>query len=158
MNRCLRCGNSNRGSKPRYDCSCGFYLVPISARMLPVARLLDGYGFRIASATDKIFVVSVDERVEVTMLILDFAQEYDKRIFTDLPEGFSHEVYKLVDYDTGVFSTYSRIAHADQFFPALVPDKETRYALRAAVRRLYAWAEDMRESGRWHVYVLGGLI
>ena len=126
--------------------------------MLPVARLLDDMGFRVASATDKIYIVSVDETVEITMIIVDFAQEYDARIFSDLPEGYSHSTYRLVDFDTNTFNTYSRILLTDQFFPALSPDVETRRALRAAVRRLYAWAEDMRESGRWHVYVLGGLI
>lgn len=148
--RCLRCGAVKRGKKSSYTCKCGFYMVPVTGNLFPVAKLLHEIGFSISYAEDYIATVDV-AAIEIMMLNLEFTRIYDKKVFFTPPHALSDDfIYNTYQTADGV--PFCRITHRGEHFPALGGDIDAIREMKMTIRSFYMWATELENSGAADIY------
>lgn len=97
-------------------------------------------------------------------IIIGFAEPYDRFLFKDLPEHFEF-ISDKYGYQPPYTLTYV-LNHLGRPMSAIMldycghPDRSepAEVVLKDAINQLYEWAVDIRGSGKWAVYKLGGYL
>ena len=151
---CLRCDwkNQKRGVRSCVCPHCSGNAIKVSPNMLQIAKRLHKAGLRLSKAGSHIELLGC-EKTEILMVHIEFAQEYDERVFTisELPSEFEHRVVCPPNA-----APYSSVICADPRFPSLCFDDDAKKTLRITLRRLRSWVERLESPEIRTVLILAG--